>query len=235
VDDPVNDSNTGECTILLSARESRVSTEGLNRIAIDFCWLLSLATNSMISAYQFPTDTGSRSTSVEGWKNLSGSHIPILPGRNVRAFVETTWPSFRRLIRGRKLVIPIHYLLLADLPDQPLEISALLTFVAWESLKHTWAHKANIPFKKGRFRTASGKPIGFTQLSRDMLASVGIRKGVERLARLRNRIVHTGLAAISYPNLERQTTQTRILLLRYLFRLLGYHGTFDRGVITAHT
>jgi hypothetical protein len=189
----------------------------------------------MISAYQFPTDTGTRSTSVDGWKSLSSSHIPILPGRNIRAFVETTWPSFRRLVHGRKLLIPIHYLLLADLPDQPMEVSALLTFVAWESLKHTWAHKVGIPFKKGFFRTASGKPIGFTTLSRRMLASVGIRKGVERLAWLRNRIVHTGLGAISYTELERQTTQTRILLLRYMFRLLGYRGTFDRGVIAAHT
>ncbi len=235
VDDPTSDSNAGECTMSLSAPASRVSTQGLNRIATDLCWLLSLATNSMMSAYQFPTETGTRSISVDGWINPAFSHIPVLPGRDIRTFVETTWSNFRRHVRGRKLVIPIHYLLLADVPHQPMEISALLTFVAWESLKHTWALKAGIPFKKGFFRTPSGNAIGFTTLSRRMLVSVGLHSGVERLAKLRNRIVHTGLGAVSYPQLERQTTQTRILLLRYMFRLLGYVGSFHRGALTAHT
>jgi hypothetical protein len=80
------------------------------------------------------------------------------------------------------------------------------------------------------FRRPSGSAIGFVELSRRMLAEVGIRRGIKRLSFLRNRIVHTGLSLLAPAELHERTDAVRILILQYLFRLLGFRGHFQVGL-----
>ena len=68
-------------------------------------------------------------------------------GAAIRDFLEQSWGMFTKLKNTRKLGIVIHYILLADRHEQPVEVQLLLAFVALESLKTTYAHSHEHTFR----------------------------------------------------------------------------------------
>src|SRR4026208_355905 len=101
VDDPASNTNSGEATITVSGPFRRFSLDGLNTAAKDLCWLLSLASNSLLVPYDFPTETGRMISSVHGWLNRRNEHIDFIPGDRIRRFVEATWQGYRRVQGAR--------------------------------------------------------------------------------------------------------------------------------------
>jgi hypothetical protein len=203
------------------------------RIIEDLCVLLSFATLSEVRPFEYHYAQHSR-----GW-STSGLTLRMRPpieadGAAVRRFVEQTWPAFRRLKGKRQFNVVIHYLTLGDHPLQPLEARLLLTFVALENLKATWAHAKGIPFVKGFFRkpnanglvTKNSYRFTFEELVSGMLAEVDMYPSLRRIVKVRNNVVHFGLTERSFKSSMAYYEQTRAIIHEYMLRLLSYRGPF---------
>jgi hypothetical protein len=98
-----------------------------------------------------------------------------------------------------------------------------------ENLKESFARSRSIPYVKGFFRESSAtnaRKYGFEELVQLMLRDVGMRRGLKRIVKIRNEIVHSGLYL--KPHATRWAAYERIhdLLREYVLRLLGYTGDY---------
>jgi hypothetical protein len=165
-------------------------------------------------------------------------------GSAIRQFIEQTWPSFTALKKQRKLDVVIHYILLADRPEQPVEVQLLLVFVALESLKTTYARSKRIPFIRGRFRRlgSPSKPnpgsehaYSFKELLKLMLCDVKMGKtGLKQPIKLRDAIIHSGMASARASTLHKVHDSVQDILREYVLRLLNYRGRFWRYTPTSN-
>jgi hypothetical protein len=203
-------------------------------ITTDLCHLLSFATMSEVRPFVFSYEHHWRRWSSDGI--ISQFRPPIEPdGEAIRKYVERTWKAYRRLKRIRKLPELIHYLTLADHPDQPLEVRMLLAFVALENMKGTWALAAGIPFRRGSFvrpvhstrRGLDWRRIGFEELLNGMFEAAGMSPALRRIVRVRNQIVHFGLTTRKFGANAAYYHRTKALQHEYLLRLLGYKGSYN--------
>jgi hypothetical protein len=207
----------------------------------DLAWLLSLATYSDVSyfGYEFKQGTTLRSHwGTAGSLRYFRPPFQTADGAAIRQFLEQSWPKFTKLKNVRKLGIVIHYILLADRHEQPVEVQLLLAFVALESLKTTYARSKRIPFIAGRFRRVSSpprrnprseRPYTFEELLKMMLCEVKMRKtGLKEPIKLRNAIIHSGIASARPRTLHRMHDSVQDILREYLLRLLNYKGHFWR-------
>jgi hypothetical protein len=147
------------------------------------------------------------------------------------------------LNKQRKLNVVIRYILLADRPEQPLEVQLILAFVALESLKTTYAHSNHIPFVGGHFRKISSPPMRnlrrepryrFEDLLKLMLGDVKMGKtALKQLIKLRNTIIHTGIANVRPRTLHKMHDSVQDILREYLLRLLNYKGEFWRYTLSS--
>lgn len=189
----------------------KAKVKAAERIADDVCWLLSLATLSPVRPFSYYCGRYGRSQGVTYRAQVFRPLISSSDGDEIRHFVLAAWPCFRRLKRQRRLPAIIDYLVLADRPEQPVEISTLLLFTALESLKSTHS-----PGQRGRFEARV----------RRMLKDVRMQRGLRHVVVLRNRIIHEGLAGIPYEQLRRHHDRLQDILREYLLRLLGYQGRY---------
>jgi len=181
------------------------------RIADDVCWLLALATGSPVQPFSYFRGRYGRSQNVTYSAQVFRPLITPTDGEAIRHFLTSTWPAFRKLKRSRRLPAIIDYLVLADRPRQPSEISTLLAFTALESLKSTHSR---------------GQRGEFEARVRRMLEAVGMQRGLCHLVTLRNKIVHEGLAGMPHNKVRRHYDRLQDILREYLLRLLGYHGSY---------
>jgi hypothetical protein len=181
------------------------------RIADDLAWLLSAATMSPVRPFSYQFGRGSRTHTITNRTSIFRPLIEIANGKAVRVFVQSTWPNFRRLKRARKLAAVIDYLVIAEQPDQPIEVSTLLVFTALEALNSTHS---------------PGRRQAFEKRIERMLAGVGMRRGLKQLVALRNRLVHEGLAGISHSTLRSHHDRLHDIVREYLLRLLSYRGRY---------
>lgn len=204
-------------------------------VADDISALLSLATMSQVRpfAYEYNGDRSTHTTT--GITVIYRPTIEVQDGRQVRHYLESTWISYRKLKRRRKLAAVIDYLVTADLPLQPLEVRLLLVFVAMENLKATYAREKKIPYSTRGFHKVTipmtrsikrYRTYTFEELLRLMLHEVGILRGLKQTSRLRNQIVHWGLSKRPYASLDRTYDFCQDLTREYLLRLLQYEGPF---------
>jgi hypothetical protein len=211
----------------------------VEHLLAELAWLLSFATYSDVaySGYDFQHGT----TLGKYW--VPTGHLrhyrptfETADGAAIRSFLQQAWPTFHRFQKRRKLGVVIHYILLADRESQPVEVQLLLSFVALESLKSTFAASKGIPFVSGQFRKVSTPPkpnptkeppYTFEQLLRLMLRDVRMgRTALKRLIRMRNTIIHSGIANAKHHTLHRMYDSTQDILREYLLRLWNYHGRF---------
>jgi hypothetical protein len=201
--------------------------------AIDrICWLLSFAGLSRVLCYghDYPDGSacGTRHT-VMGVADFFRPTLEIRDGTTIKSFVEQTYPTFVRLEKSRKLNVVIDYLLQAERQNQPTECRLIFAFVLLENLKDTYARKRGIPYIKGFFRKelrANGPKYSFEELLHLMFREVRMRRGLNRVIKLRNEIIHSGLS--HKPHHQRWSMYEKVhdLLREYILRLLGYHGTY---------
>lgn len=183
------------------------------RTAEDLAWLLSAATMSPVRPFRYRVGKSIRTLAITNKTSVYRPTIDIVSGEAVRVFIERTWPAFRRFKRARRLPAVIDYLVMAQHPDQPLEVSTLLAFTALESLKATHS-----PGERNRFKQRVDR----------MLREVGMRRGLDRLVTARNSLVHEGIAGVPWVRLQNAHDRLQDILREYLLRVLGYHGPYLR-------
>lgn len=199
------------------------------------CWLLSFAGMCRVICYgyEYPASSGhTHFSSVVGAANYFRPSIDIRNGRTVKEFVEQTYDQYFRLEKSRKLNVVIDYLVQAERPGQPTELKLILAFVALESLKDTYARSISIPYVKHYFRKPTtrisgiGAKFTFEELLEKTLRAVQMRKGLKRVIRLRNEIIHSGLSRKPHARQWAMYEGIHDLMREYVVRLLGYRGYY---------
>ena len=205
------------------------------RMLDSICWLLSFAGMSRVVRYRYEFPAGSDQThahSVVAQSNYFRPAIEIRDGAVARSFVEQVYPTFRSLLRTRRLPVVIDYLVLAESVAQPMEVRLVLLFVALENLKSTFARASGIPFSDGFYRLPPSKPgkkgkaYKFEELLEMMLADVGMKQGLKRIVGLRNDTIHTGVSCKSLAQQRLIYEHAHNVAREYLLRLLRYQGPY---------
>lgn len=200
-------------------------------VATDISWLLALATNSQVQLVGYEHGKSKVSWPTRGVLMRFKPAIDINSGAAVREFIELAWPAYRKFKRSRRLSAVIDYVTMSEVSSQVTETKFLLSFVALESLKATFATSRRIPFVKGRFRKVTqgkgaGAPYSAEELLSLMLRSVGMRRGLKRVIDLRNEIVHAGFSRKSYQRLGDSYESCQGIIREYLLRLLSFRGAY---------
>lgn len=105
----------------------------------DLCWLLSFAQQSPVRRYSHKIG------SAEYGTNCSGAAVNPLrtiiedSGKEIRNFIEQTYPTFKKLKSIRQLKVVFGYLCEANRSTLALEITLISHYVAIENLKNTFA------------------------------------------------------------------------------------------------
>ena len=105
----------------------------------DLCWLLSFAQQSPVRRYSHKIG------SAEYGTNCSGAVVNPLrtiiedSGKEIRNFIEQTYPTFKKLKSIRQLTVVFGYLCEANRSTLALEITLISHYVAIENLKNTFA------------------------------------------------------------------------------------------------
>ena len=207
--------------------------------AIDrICWLLSFVSTCRVMRFghEYPNGSGLISRhSVSGVSRYWRPVLEIRDGARVKSLVEQTYNAYSQLAQARKLPVVIDYLAQAETPSQPIEVKAVLAFVALESLKHTFAVEQGIRYEQGAFRKPTWVPGGknkksdaytFKQLVGMMLHCVNMSRNLDASYRLRNELIHSGFSCESCSRQFELYEDVHDLIREYLLRLLGYRGCY---------
>ena len=221
-------------TTILKVSGVKSYSEG-KKVVSDICSLLSLASMSQVRPYHFKFKNNEERISIVGETMFFRPLIEILDGSAVKSFLESTWSTYRKLKRSRKLGEVIEMLTVCELPKLPLEVQLGQMFIILENLKSTYARYNKIPFINGFYRQLSTPPksnpskepkLSFEALLGKMLRSSGMRPGLKRIVNLRNEIIHFGLSRKPYSSLTRNYEFCHDIVREYLLRLLGYKGKY---------
>lgn len=198
--------------------------------------LLSVATCSevRVCAYDQPEASPSRSIwAVVGNTWRLCPTIETALGARVRTFLEQCWPNYKLFREDRMLDVVFDYYVVSQKPGYPIELRLITSFVLLENLKHTFAKQRSYPFIDGYYRrrgaTADvpGKSLGFKKLLGEMLGSVGMTNPLVSIVKLRNELIHSGVASLSFEEHQTILDDSQDLIREYLLRLLAYRGPFS--------
>jgi hypothetical protein len=205
--------------------------EKAKRVVNDLCWLLSLARLSQVTPFSYRYQNSVRVNRSDRIMMDFRAPISHFEGAGTQTFVAETWSAYRTLKTRRDLQEFIDYLTIAERPDQPIEVRALLVSVVIEGLKATYARSKGIPYVNNFFRTKKRTKktneliaYSFADLVKEMLAEVGMPPMQKRLVAMRNEIVHFGLSDLDVKTLANRYAMGMSLVTRYMFRLMGYNG-----------
>jgi len=214
----------------------RESFDRAQLVARDISELLSLATSSEVAVFGYEYPDVSAVAACHAIVGQVQHFRPLLPtgrGEVIRSFLEQTWPTFRRLRDTRQLNIAFDYYTLSE-KEKPIEIKLIATFVLFENLKHTFALERGYPYIKGYFRDFGGTRASpgprktFEDLLNEMLTSVGMEVDMSEVVRLRNELIHSGIANLSLDDKLRMYKYCQDILREYFLRLLNYTGEYQR-------
>lgn len=198
--------------------------------------LLSVATCSevRVCAYDHPEANPYRRTwAVVGSTWRFCPTIETADGARVRRFLEQCWPQYRLLREERMLDVVFDYFVVSQKPGYPIELRLITSFVLLENLKHTFAKQRAYPFIEGYYRRrgatteAPGRPLGFKKLLGEMLRSAGMTNPLVSIVKLRNELIHSGVASLSFEEHQAILADAQDLAREYLLRLLAYRGPFN--------
>lgn len=198
------------------------------------CWLLSFASQSRVVRYSYEYPAGSKrgkARSVIGFANYFRPVIDMRDEKETIHFVESCYDSYVQLERKRKLDVVFDYLVQAERRPQPTEIKLLISFIVLENLKGTFARSSGIPYKKGFFRKLPKPARGSDQYSFEELLSlmfkeVRMKKGLKRVIKLRNEMIHSGISIKSHQWQWKKYEHLQYLIREYILRLLNYRGDY---------
>lgn len=204
------------------------------------CWLLSFAGTCRVISFghEYPNGSGlMHSISVSGVAQDFRPVFNMRDGAQVKSFVEQTYDNYVRLEQSRKLNVIFDYLARGEERNQAMEVRTILSFVALESLKYTYAltkPDKYLPKKSGngfikseKNRKGNDVTWEFSALVKDMLNDVGMVAELSSAYGLRNNLIHSGLPSIPFAEQLRLYEDVHDLIREYLLRLLGYRGHYS--------
>jgi hypothetical protein len=209
----------------------------LCELMCDLACLLSFASVSSVDyfGYEYPHGSGN----IEWWKTggVARCFRPTIDIHNatmVKHFISTTWSSYQRQKRSRRLHLPVRYLVQAD-RELSIELKLVIAFITFENLKDTFARWQRIPYHKNYFRKRSSPPkkdlakepkYSFEELLDLMFRDAGMHRGLKRVVKMRNRIIHSGVTRMSHDRSWAMYERCHDLLREYLLRILDFRGLY---------
>jgi hypothetical protein len=201
-------------------------------IVDDLCWLLSLASMSRVVPYGLDTIAGEHRWSVMGAVGKSWALINIEDGKQVRQFLESTFPSLAAMRGKRRFTSCIDALLHAEAGVMPTELRMVAAYVTLEMLKDHWARTQRLEFARGRFwaTTSRGKarPYTFEELLKGMCDEVGMQVALREIVPYRNALIHSGGMRLRNRTKDRAYNAIQRMAREYMLRRLNYHGAYFR-------
>lgn len=203
------------------------------------CWILSFVGTCRVIRFEHEYPNGSGAVSKQSVSGIARHFRPVLniaDGARVKSLVEQAYNNYCKFEKARKLPVVIDYLAQAEAPSQPIEIKAVLAFVALESLKYTFAVSQGINYQNGAFRKSTWVLNGknkasdtytFKQLVKLMLSSVNMRRNLDAAYRLRNELIHSGFSNESFQRRRELYESVHDIIREYILRLLGYRGHYS--------
>lgn len=194
------------------------------------CCLFSFIACSQVvfHSQEYPKSTSS--WAIVGKTNIYHNVFDIGIGEVVAEFIQTVWDRFIAIKNERRLDIIFDYLHNASYPGSTIESKLVFSFVTLESLKCTYAESKGYPFIKGKYRKSDLKtPYKFIELLEEMFDDIGVVfNNKERIERLRNEIIHSGLSRHDFNYNFEIFVYTQNLIREYLIKLLGYTGYYNK-------
>ena len=221
-----------------------ISNVALNKIseaeniAKDLAYMLSFAGMSQVWVYGYEYPMGSGKKHCYPKRGVADFYRPtfdITDGSNIENFINQCWPTYRKLKRKRKLNVVFEVLIFSVASLLPLEIRLVSLFMVLESLKDTFAKSKGIPYHKGFYRKVGSPPrsnlskepkYSFEELLSLMLKEKGIRKGLKRIIRLRNDLIHSCVSKRPYNSQLKTFENCHEIIRKYILSLLAYKGSY---------
>lgn len=221
------------------------------RLAHDLASLLSIVSQSHVSAYAFEFEGQGKQISTSGF--VGKWRTPFGPeSERIADFVEQVWQNYSQLREPRALNALIRIIIQCDAPDTPMELKIAQAMICLENIKTYWAltegkkhgivERSNGSFSYAKSRK---KTLTFRELLEATLNDVGmpLPASFDTLQKVRNAILHRGLlrpqdslthkiygSNLSDLEIIRKMRETyecaQDTLHEYLFRLLGFKGQF---------
>lgn len=205
---------------------------------IDLSILLSFICECRIWPFKWEYPDGSGRYGINTSVGTAQYFRPVIEIRNgeaVYSFVHNVWNEYKKAKKKRKFKELVHYLALTELPENPIELKLIIAFTIFENLKNTWARTKRIPFAAGYFRNMSHPPkanikkepkYGFEEMLHSMLKNVKMKKGLKRIVKLRNDLIHSGLSRRPFQSQLKTYEVCKDIIREYLLRLIGYCGEY---------
>jgi hypothetical protein len=201
----------------------------------ELCWLLSFACCSEIAAPIFLRESGEM---LSGRSCHPGYYYfrPVLDpsdGSALMRLIQMTWPAFQTLKVRRRLPVALDYFVRSQYLGKTRELGMIVTFVLLEHLKHSFAEDTGYIWQGAAWFDHTVSPPqsrGFKSLLNAMFVAVGMNKPdaeLERVKKLRNEIIHSGLSQLSAKEQEEIFDLAQNLCREYLLRLLGFTGSYS--------
>jgi len=236
----INDLKGNCCytTDVIIRNVSKKDRDKATEIVMDISILLSMICESWIGPLKLEYPEGSGLYTTNSFIGATQFFRPVLEirdGEKVYNFIQLVWKQYQKVKKKRKIKELVHYLCLAELPENPVELQLIIAFTMLENLKDTWARSKKIPFVNGFFRKVGNNlnvnlkktpSYRFKELLRSMLKDMKMKRGLERIVGLRNDLIHSGLSRRT-PQSQLKTYEVcRDIIREYLLRLLGYSGKY---------
>ena len=191
--------------------------------------LLSLITVSEVSLCGW--DYPSASPSSKHWAVVSQASFfrPLIETTNgniIKEFLEESWPGYFINEHTRELPVAISYFVTAEVREMPMELKLAAMFILFENLKSTYAKDFGYPYKDGWYRNHNGGKWSFKPLLSEMFKSVGMSPDLDKIKKLRNEIIHSGISQLTFSQQQEIYAALRDISIEYFMRLLGFSGHY---------
>ncbi len=211
------------------------SEEDMSTVVDNICWLLSFISSSTIARYCWTwfEDGKKPKTGRRTLPGLTRRHeCPLVypwEVREIEGFITQTYDRYKSIKEARKLDVAIHYCVLAERAETPIELQLIILAVLFENLKNTFGEQKYPRKGKFDFEDAKGKKLSFKDLLTKMFLDVGMTEDdskIKGIVDLRNELLHTALTKMSPQEQHNQYLLLRDMVQEYLLRLLHYKGGY---------
>ncbi len=232
--------NTTEIRVRSNPEEFQLTDAKL--VVTNLCWLLSFATHSEIRArgeakvYNNTSEAivnDSRRRPIRG-KTGGNTNFTFVSADEISSYLQQTYIQYNILKDNRTLDAAIHYYVLAERANVPMELRFITLAVLLENLKYTFARNKGYKSDGNNFYEGRNKLYFRTLLTR-MFSEVGIKEDESLLSEivgLRNSVIHQGVLPrdenvnLVEKNIIGQYAKIHCVLQEYFLRLFNYKGQY---------
>ena len=223
--------NAVDTTDLLVRNVAPSQVARLQEVILHVSELLSFATESRVLPHSFQYPAGS---AEGGSRTMVGTiqHFrpPFGEPEQAKHLVDTCFDRYEQLRTSHHFHIVVDYIHHSVMSGLAVEVKIALACITFENLRHNWALVEGYPHIRGFFREKGatlvnpGDPVGIKRHLEEMFAAAGMTSDADRIIKIRNQVLHTGL--INQPDNFASFAFLETVLREYFLRRVGYHGKF---------